>query len=88
MTRKSKQYTESDEELDTIIINKRGCHIEYNSLPEQPNRRDYFEQLCNVYDKLEDYCYDQSLFLLDNGTFEDFCELVYQCVPETRPLNF
>ncbi len=77
MTRKSKrQHDDSDEEFNTID------YIEYS--PDKQHR-DYFDELFNVYEQLEDHCYDQSLHFLDNGTFEDFCELVYQFVPETRP---
>ena len=77
MTRKSKrQYDDSDEESDTIDYIESSPDKQYH---------DYIDQMINVYTELEDHCYDQSLYFLDTGTFEDFCELLYQFVPETCP---
>ncbi len=98
MTRKSKrQHSNDDQELQAALqdpnasvhYNHDGSYnIEYKSPEpelERKEHKDYFDTICNIHQQLTEYCSQQGLFLLDCGDGSDFCDLIYQFVPDMCP---
>lgn len=83
MTRKSKRNNceDSDSDIDISIIEEE-FDLDSKIQKYAPiNHIDYFDHICNIYDSLSDFTNDQSLYLLDRGRFENFCDFIYKNVP-------
>lgn len=76
MTRKSKknqQYTTDSEEEELV---QREREQEQATVRYVRERKDHSQDIYDLYDALIDYCYDQSLPLLENVKLENFEYLI------------
>ena len=81
MTRKSKNKI-SDNSDDEIFFSSPEESEPSELTPEI--HYDYFDQICDIYDRLIDYTNDQSLCILDRDRFENFHEFICTFVPNVQ----